>query len=99
MLICQVLIFSFSYWSSTPQKYQEYTPVFATVVKYDYLMPFIIVNILWMISGVLLLIGVKAQLHPLVVPHIFFQAVIIVGGTLMSIVAIINIQVVGRACH
>jgi hypothetical protein len=54
-----MLIFAFSYWSSSPEKYKEYSPIFAAVIKFDYLMPFIIVNIIWMMSGVILLVGVK----------------------------------------
>lgn len=97
LLICHLLIFAFSYWSTSPEKYYHYSPLFATVIKYDYLMPFIIINLLWMISGIILLVGVKIPFYPLLLPHIAVQALIVLSGTLLTIVAIINLQV--RFCE
>ena len=90
LILCQLLIFSFTNYQAGRPRYEEQKPIFAAVVKYWYLLPFSIAQIFWIASNFLLLLGLKLPSAPLLLPHLSLKLLTFFSGTTFDIVCLIN---------
>uniref|UniRef100_A0A914W0B7 Uncharacterized protein n=1 Tax=Plectus sambesii TaxID=2011161 RepID=A0A914W0B7_9BILA len=92
LILCHSLIFTFTNYTAGADKYAHFNPVFSPVVKFEYLLPFLIIQIAWLATGLLQLIGIKAPLPYMIVPHLIVLLVGIVGGAAIFGAALYNIE-------
>lgn len=90
LLLCHSLIYSSINYAGGGARYLESNPVFAAVIRYAYLLPFLILQVLWVFSNFLLLIGAKTMYPPFLLPHMLIQVVFIISGIVMAVACIIN---------
>lgn len=92
LILCHSLIFTFTNYVAGPEKYAHYNPVFSPVIKYEYLLPFLIIQIAWIATGLLQLIGIKVPLPYLNIPHLVVLLAGIMGGAAIFAAALYNIE-------
>lgn len=93
VLLCHSLIFTYSNYFAGEAQYRHYNPVFAAVIKHYYLLPFLIIQMLWFVSNILMLVGIKTDLPFLVLPRIFIQSVGIMSLVCLIVLAYMNLTI------
>ncbi|MCP3666384.1 MAG: hypothetical protein GY696_28440 [Gammaproteobacteria bacterium] len=96
LILCHGLIFAVTNHFIGEENYEANNPIFYEVIKFDYLLPFDIVLILWIFSNIVLLVGTKIVFAPLVLPHLVIQIPAILSGVVLVVACIVNITNVPR---
>lgn len=90
LLIAHSLIYICSNLAEDSINYNRTNSVFAAVIHYDYLLPLMIVQCIWIISIFVMLIGIKALNHVLILPHLMCQMVTVVTGIVFTTLFVKN---------
>uniref|UniRef100_A0A7E4V7T9 PGG domain-containing protein n=1 Tax=Panagrellus redivivus TaxID=6233 RepID=A0A7E4V7T9_PANRE len=79
LLLSHSLIFTITNLPNGSEKYMASNPIVAKIIPYDYLLPLLIFQVIWVITAIMALVSIQVLIPYLQMPYLLFCAIVIIA--------------------